>query len=81
MLIVSISSFESLSSLVNSNILLITSVMFMLTLIYIMIDCTFFLSHLCYYIIAHYIQLLVIYSDMTEDNELQMNKRSNIIIQ
>nr|CAH0102348.1 unnamed protein product [Daphnia galeata] len=42
----------------------ITAALFSITmLIIVMFDCTFFLAHLCYYIIAHYIKLLLPYSD------------------
>ena len=42
----------------------ITAALFSITmLIIVMFDCTFFLAHLCYYIIAHHIKLLLPYSD------------------
>jgi hypothetical protein len=73
MLFVSIFALESLS-LAKSNILFIISVLFMLTIINIMVDCTFFLSHSCYQIIARYIQLLFIHSDLFDDDMLMTSE-------
>ena len=52
----------------------------MFSLISVMVDCTFFLLHMSYYVIAHYIQLLFIHFDVTEDGEIQINKSKWYII-
>ena len=49
----------------NVNVCLITVVYFVLVLIYVLFQCTYLLFYTCYYVIAHYVQLLL-HSDVNE---------------
>lgn len=56
--------------------LLITVVSyFMLSLVNVMIECTFLLIHMSYYVISHYVQLLFLKSGKSDANGLPMTSR------
>ncbi|XP_046446901.1 putative gustatory receptor 28b [Daphnia pulex] len=59
--------------------LLITVVSyFMLSLVNVMIECTFLLIHMSYYVISHYIQLLFLNSGKSDANGLPMTSRKGV---
>jgi hypothetical protein len=53
----------------NPSAVLVAVISFLMALMTILIECTPFLIHLCYYIISHYMQMILLHSetDRAED--------------
>lgn len=49
----------------NVNVFLMTFMYFVLVLLFVLFQCTYLLFYMCYYVIAHYVQLLL-HSDVKE---------------
>ncbi|XP_046447321.1 uncharacterized protein LOC124196350 [Daphnia pulex] len=63
------------SSLIYVYISSSTAIFFAIALVYALFECTFFLFYMCYYIIAYYVQLLIIRSDVEAIAEKQTTSR------
>ncbi|XP_046636053.1 putative gustatory receptor 28b [Daphnia pulicaria] len=64
----------------NVNVFLMTLVYFVLVLIFVLFQCTYLLFYMCYYVIAHYVQLLL-HSDVKERRIISLKaKESNDVM-
>jgi hypothetical protein len=74
-LLVSIPSFQQSLLLVNMDTFLLATLLSTMALVFVMLDCIFFLIHMCYYIIAHYMQLIFIHPYQVERIQCTSQKR------